>query len=121
VLPETTVLSAYAVVLSGDVLIIVYGPPGTVPRYMLQLTAFVEAVQVGSTVCWVAPVPVPVIVCTAGEFEALLENDKEAEAGPLGCGVKATVKEWIVPQRSSTSNCAECTSEFASQLSDSWR
>jgi hypothetical protein len=35
---------------------------------------------------------VPVIVCTAGEFEALLENDKDAEAAPLEPGVKVTVK-----------------------------
>jgi hypothetical protein len=35
---------------------------------------------------------VPVIVCTAGEFEALLENDKEAEVAPLVCGVNVTVK-----------------------------
>ena len=42
--------------------------------------------------CCVAAVPVPVIVCTAGEFEALLENDNEAEATPLAPGVKVTVK-----------------------------
>jgi hypothetical protein len=36
---------------------------------------------------------VPVIVCTAGEFEALLENDKDPEAAPLDCGVNVTVKE----------------------------
>jgi hypothetical protein len=35
---------------------------------------------------------VPVIVCTAGEFEALLENDKDAEAAPLPDGLKVTVK-----------------------------
>jgi hypothetical protein len=35
---------------------------------------------------------VPVIVCAAGEFEALLENDNEAEAAPLAPGVKVTVK-----------------------------
>ena len=33
----------------------------------------------------------PVIVCTAGEFDALLENDKEAKAVPLAPGVKVTV------------------------------
>ena len=42
--------------------------------------------------CCVGVVPVPVIVCTVGEFEALLENDKEAEVAPLDCGVKVTVK-----------------------------
>jgi hypothetical protein len=36
---------------------------------------------------------VPVIVCTVGEFEALLENDKEAEVAPLVCGVKVTLNE----------------------------
>jgi hypothetical protein len=36
---------------------------------------------------------VPVIVCTAGEFEALLVNDKDAEAAPLAPGVNVTVKE----------------------------
>jgi hypothetical protein len=48
-------------------------------------------------VCWVAAVPVPVIVCTVGEFEALLENDKDAEVAPLACGVKVTVKEEDCP------------------------
>jgi hypothetical protein len=39
---------------------------------------------------------VPVIDCTAGEFAALLVNDKEAEVAPLACGVKVTVKgeDW---------------------------
>ena len=40
----------------------------------------------------VAAVPVPVIVCTVGEFPALLEKDKDAEVAPLACGVKVTVK-----------------------------
>jgi hypothetical protein len=40
----------------------------------------------------VAAVPVPVIVCTVGEFAALLEKDKDAEVAPLACGVKVTVK-----------------------------
>jgi hypothetical protein len=35
---------------------------------------------------------VPVSDCTAGEFDALLENDKDAEAAPLAPGVKVTVK-----------------------------
>jgi hypothetical protein len=35
---------------------------------------------------------VPVIDCTLGEFEALLENDRDAEAVPLDCGVNVTVK-----------------------------
>ena len=37
-------------------------------------------------------VPVPVIDCTAGEFDALLENDKDADVAPLDNGVKVTVK-----------------------------
>jgi hypothetical protein len=35
---------------------------------------------------------VPVIVCTAGEFDALLGNDRDAEVAPLNCGVNVTVK-----------------------------
>ena len=42
--------------------------------------------------CWVGAVPVPVMVCTVGEFEALLEKVKDAELAPLACGVKVTVK-----------------------------
>jgi hypothetical protein len=47
-------------------------------------------------VCCAAAVPVPVIVCTDGEFEALLVNDKFAEVAPLVPGVKVTVKaaDW---------------------------
>jgi hypothetical protein len=36
---------------------------------------------------------VPVIDCTAGELDALLANDNDAEVAPLACGVKVTVKE----------------------------
>jgi hypothetical protein len=35
---------------------------------------------------------VPDIVCTAGEFEALLTNDSEADVAPLAPGVKVTLK-----------------------------
>ena len=42
--------------------------------------------------CGVGAVPVPVIDCTAGEFDALLENDKVPEAAPTAPGVKVTVK-----------------------------
>jgi hypothetical protein len=35
--------------------------------------------------------------CTVGEFEALLENDKDAEVAPLDCGVNVTVKEVDCP------------------------
>jgi hypothetical protein len=44
-------------------------------------------------VCCAGGVPVPVIVWTAGEFVALLENDKVPEVAPLAWGVKVTVKE----------------------------
>jgi hypothetical protein len=39
---------------------------------------------------------VPVIDCMAGEFAALLVNDKDAEVAPLAWGVKVTVKgeDW---------------------------
>src|SRR5208282_1828981 len=37
------------------------------------------------------------MVCTVGEFEALLENDKVAEVAPLACGVKVTVKAVDCP------------------------
>jgi len=37
-------------------------------------------------------VPVPVIASATVGFEALLENDKDAEVAPLACGVKVTVK-----------------------------
>lgn len=39
----------------------------------------------------------PVKDCTAGEFEALLENESEAEVAPLDCGVKVTVKVEVWP------------------------
>ena len=35
--------------------------------------------------------------CTAGEFEALLANDSEAEESPADCGLKVTVKEADLP------------------------
>ncbi len=41
--------------------------------------------------CWVAAVPAPVIDCRAGEFEALLANDKDAEVAPVAPGVNVTV------------------------------
>ncbi len=37
------------------------------------------------------------MVCTVGEFEALLKNDKDPEVAPLACGVKVTVKELDLP------------------------
>jgi len=43
---------------------------------------------------------VPVIDCTAGEFAALLENDKEPEVAPLACGVKVTVNGVVWPAAS---------------------
>ena len=52
--------------------------------------------QLRSTLCCVAAVPVPVILSTAGEFDALLGNDNVAEVAPLDCGVNVTVKfaDW---------------------------
>jgi hypothetical protein len=44
-------------------------------------------------VCCVAAVPVPVIVSTLGEFDALLTNDNDAEVDPVACGVKVTVND----------------------------
>lgn len=41
--------------------------------------------------------PVPVSDCTAGEFDALLVNDKDADAAPVDCGAKVTVKEADCP------------------------
>jgi hypothetical protein len=35
---------------------------------------------------------VPVIDCTAGEFDALLANDNDADVAPVACGVKVMVK-----------------------------
>jgi hypothetical protein len=37
------------------------------------------------------------VIDSAGEFDALLENDKEAEAAPLAPGVKVTVKVADLP------------------------
>jgi len=47
---------------------------------------------------------VPVKDCTAGEFEALLANDKDAEAAPLAPGVNVTVKLAVLPAPSVTGN-----------------
>ena len=85
-------LSLYAVLPTSEVLIIEYGPPDTVPRYMLYPTAPFDEFQVRSAVCLVGMAPVPVIDCAAGEFDALLENDKDADVAPLACGVNVTVK-----------------------------
>ena len=41
--------------------------------------------------------PVPVRVCTAGEFEALLANVIAAVATPLALGVKVTIKGMLWP------------------------
>jgi hypothetical protein len=40
---------------------------------------------------------VPVIACTAGEFEALLANDRDADAVPLAAGVKVTANVTDCP------------------------
>lgn len=46
----------------------------------------------------------PVSDCTAGEFEALLANDRDAEAAPLDDGVKVTVKVTDWPAVSAAGN-----------------
>jgi len=62
---------------------------------------------------------VPVIVCTVGEFDALLENDKVAEVAPLACGVKVTVKEVECPAASVTgSEIPESTNSPLLRLAD---
>jgi hypothetical protein len=37
------------------------------------------------------------MVCTVGELDALLENDRDAEVAPLDCGVNVTVKAADCP------------------------
>ncbi len=64
---------------------------------MLYPTASAEGFQPRPTVCCTAAIPVPVIDCPEGEFDALLENDKEADVLPLDCGVKVTVKDADCP------------------------
>jgi hypothetical protein len=49
------------------------------------------------TVCTGAARPVPVTVPEDGVFEALLVNETLAEAAPLFCGVKVTVKSTLWP------------------------
>ncbi len=56
------------------------------------MPSLVLATQDNWTVCTGAAVPVPIIVCTVGEFDALLENDRDADVAPLDCGVNVTVK-----------------------------
>lgn len=50
--------------------------------------------------CCVGVVPVPVMLCTVGEFAALLPNDNDAEVAPLACGVNVTVNEADWPAAS---------------------
>jgi hypothetical protein len=64
-------------------------------------------------------VPVPVMVCTVGEFEALLANDRDAEVAPLACGVKVTVKvaDWPAV-RVAGSEMPESTNSLLLRLAD---
>lgn len=48
--------------------------------------------------------PVPVSVCTAGEFDALLGNDRVPEVAPLDCGVNVTLKVADCPAEIVTGN-----------------
>jgi hypothetical protein len=50
------------------------------------------AFQVSATVCTGCGLPVPVKVCTVGELDALLGNDRDADVAPVACGVNVTVK-----------------------------
>src|SRR5271169_3153923 len=54
------------------------------------------AVHDSATVCTGCGLPVPVMVCTVGEFDALLGNDSDAEVAPVACGVNVTVNvaDW---------------------------
>jgi hypothetical protein len=50
------------------------------------------------------------MVCTAGEFDALLKNERDAEVAPLNFGVKVTVKgtDWpaaiVAPENPETNS-----------------
>lgn len=52
-----------------------------------------------STECCGAGVPLPVSVCVAGEFEALLVKVRAALAVPVAFGVKRTVNDADWPAR----------------------
>jgi len=52
------------------------------------------------------------MVCTAGEFDALLKNERDAEVAPLNCGLKVTVNgtDWpaaiVAPENPESTNSA---------------
>lgn len=60
----------------------------------------------------------PVIDCTAGEFDALLANDNDAEVAPLACGVKVTVKEMDWPAAIVPAENPESTNSLLLRLAD---
>ena len=69
--------------------------------------------------CCVGAVPLPVMVCTVGELDALLENVKDAELAPLCCGVKVTVKGVDWPAVSVTgSEIPESTNSLLFRLAE---
>lgn len=64
-------------------------------------------------------VPVPVMVCTVGEFDALLANDNDAEVAPLAWGVKVTVNGADCPAVSVVgSEIPESTNSLLLRLAD---
>ena len=69
------------------------------------------AVQERFTLCCtgVAATPVPAKAWVVGEFDALLATLKLAEAFPLDCGVKVTVKETLCPAAMATGNVKPLT------------
>lgn len=61
----------------------------------------------------------PVIVCTVGEFEALLANDNDAEVPPLAWGVNVTVNVADWPLESvAGSEIPESTNSLLLRLAD---
>jgi hypothetical protein len=62
---------------------------------------------------------VPVIDCTAGEFEALLANDKDAEVAPVAPGVNVTANVADCPAVSVTgSEIPESTNSLLLRLAE---
>jgi hypothetical protein len=63
-------------------------------------TVDVLAVHDRLTLCWTAPVPVPLTACASEAFVALLVNEMLPEVAPLVVGAKVTVKPalWPVPR-----------------------
>jgi hypothetical protein len=74
----------------------------------------VLGLQDRATACWVAPVPDPVRVSTAGVFAALLASEMLPDAVPLVRGVKVRVTETLCPAEMvfGRDNPARVNSEF---------